>query len=104
MLNYLLHKILNIRFFRESMIFELQIRSKECNFLSLYRSPNQSKDKFDKFIEKLELTFDTLYKNNYFLVVVLGDFNVKCKNWYRIDKTINKGYNIQVLESQSGLP
>ena len=32
--------------------------------LSLYRSPNQSKDECDKFIENLELTFDTCYKNN----------------------------------------
>ena len=52
---------MDIHFFQESMVFKLQIGSKKCKFLLLYCWANQSKDEFDKFIENLELTFDTLY-------------------------------------------
>ena len=75
---------------------------KKCNFLSLYFSPNQSKDELDKFIKNLELTFDTRYKINTFLIVFLGDFNVKYNNWYCNDKTTDKASKVAFLASQSG--
>lgn len=75
---------------------------KKCNFLSLYFSPNQSKDELDKFIKTLELTFDTRYKINTFLIVFLGDFNVKYNNWYCNDKTTDKASKVAFLASQSG--
>ena len=44
------------------------------------RSPSQSQDEFEKFSE---LNLDSLVQNNPFLVVVIGDFNAKLKNWYK---------------------
>ena len=42
--NSLLLKILNIHYLQESISFELQVGSKICKFVSLYRSPSQTSD------------------------------------------------------------
>ena len=39
--------------FKECFIFEVLIGGKLCNFISLYRSPSQSSDSFEKFADNL---------------------------------------------------
>ena len=41
--------------------------------------------------------------HNPFLIVVLGDFNVKSENWYKHDKTSYEGAKIDALITQFGL-
>ena len=71
---------LNIYYLQESISFEMKIGDKLCNFISLYRSPSQTQDEFEKFCENLERSLDHLLQNNLFVVVVIGDFNVKSSN------------------------
>ena len=59
-------KVLDIRFFHESIAFELRIGDKLCRFISLYRSPNQSSDDFVSFLDNFELTLDTQLKRTPF--------------------------------------
>ena len=75
--NSLLLKILNIHYLQESISFELQIGSKTCEIVSLYRCPSQTSDGFKKFTDNFELTLDTLADSNSHLIVVL-----KSKIWY----------------------
>ena len=74
-----------------------------CNFISLYRPPSQTQDKFEKFIDNLELTLETLFQNNPFLIVLIGDLNAKSKNWYFLDKTSHEGIEIENVTVQFGL-
>ena len=92
--NSLLKKILNI-----SISFELQVVSKIWKFASLYQSPSEPSDDFEEFIDDFELTLDTLAESNSHLIVVLGDFNVKSKNWYINDKTCTEGAKIEFVTS-----
>ena len=46
-----------------------------CNFVPLYRSPNQSEDDFEKFCDNFELTLGDASATNLILIVVIGDFN-----------------------------
>ena len=80
-------KILNIHYLQESISFELQVGSKICKCVSLYRSPSQTSDDFEKFTHNFELTLDNLAESNSDLIVVLGDVNIKSKNWYINNKT-----------------
>ena len=45
--------------------------------MSLYRSPSQSADEFDNFLNKLNLTMESVTQKNPFLSVVIGDFNAR---------------------------
>ena len=73
-------KILDIKYLQECMIFKVLIGNKLCNLISLYRLPSQLTDVFDQFADNLELTIDEVANSNPFLIVVLGDFNVKSEN------------------------
>ena len=96
-------KVLDIRFLHESIAFELRIGDKLCSFISLYRSPNQSYDDFVSFLDNFELTLDTLAQKNPFLMVAVGDFNAKSRNWYNKDITSDEGRKIEAVTSQNGL-
>ena len=68
-----------------------------------YRSPNQSEDDFESFINNFELNLDSVMVNNPLLTVVLGGFNAKTSLWYNNDITTYEDSKIDGLTSQSGL-
>ena len=84
---YIPLRVININYLNECIRFELNKGEKLCRFISLYRSPSQTQYEFDKFTENRELNIDLALQNNPYLVVALGDFNGKFKNWYGYDKT-----------------
>ena len=87
---------------------EILFGGKICNFISLYRSPSQSSDTSDKtivrqdFADNLELNLNKIANKSLYLLVVLGDFNVK-SNWYKHDKTTYESSRIAAITSQFGL-
>ena len=100
--NFLPLRVLGIQYLQECINFELNIGGKICNFISLYRSPSQTQDEFEKFIDNLELNLETLCQNNPFLIVLIGDLNAKSKNWYSRDKSSYERNEIET--AQFGLP
>ena len=72
------------------MNFEISFGGKICNFISLYRSSSQSSETFEDFADNLELNLDKIANKSPYLLVALGDFDVKSSNWYKLDKTTNK--------------
>ena len=70
-------KVLDIQMLEEFINFEIKIADKTCNFISLYRSPSQSKDEFESFPDNLEFNLDPIALRNLYLIVVLGDFNAQ---------------------------
>ena len=96
-------KLVNINYLQECLNFEVKIGNKLCNFISLYRSPSQSQDNFETFIDNLELNIDEIAARNPFLIVILGDFNAKLNTWCKSDKTTYEGSKIDGLTSNFGL-
>ena len=88
---------------QECINFEIKIKDKLCNFITLYHSPNQCQDDLVSFINNFELSFDSVMVNNPFLTVVLHDFNAKPNLWYNNDMTTNEGSKIDGVTSQFGL-
>ena len=76
---------------------------KLCRFVSLYRSPNQSQDDFESFVNNFELIIDAITANNPFLTIVLGDFNITSNLWFKGDKTSYEASKIDAITSRFGL-
>ena len=51
-------RVININHLNECIRFELKIGKKLYSFISLYRSPGQTQDEFDKFTNYFELNLD----------------------------------------------
>ena len=87
----------------ECIVFELKNCNKFCKIVSLYRSPNQSRNEFETFTNNLQLTLDKIFETKQFLVIALGDVNATLSQRYKNDKTITEGPKITNLTSQYGL-
>ena len=85
------------------MNFEISFGGKLYNFISLYHSPSQSSDNYEDFAENLELNLGKIANKSPYVLVVLGDFNVKSSNWYKHDKTTYDVSKIIAITSQFGL-
>ena len=96
-------KIKNIHYFQECINFEIKIKDKLCNFVSLYRLSNQCQDDFESFINNLDLNLDSVMVNNPFLTVIFGDFNAKLSLWYNNNITTYEGSKIDGVTSHFGL-
>ena len=70
--------------------------------MSLYRSPSENRDKFEKFLENLELSIDHVADKNPYMMVVLGDFNGKLNSWYANDNKDIQGSKTDILTASFG--
>ena len=77
--NFLPLGVLSIQYLQECINFELNIGGKISNLISIYRSPSQTQDKFEKFIENLVLNLESLCQNNSFLIALIEDLNGKSR-------------------------
>ena len=96
-------KLINICYLNKCITFVTKLGDKTCNFVSLYRSPNQSEDDFENFCNNFELTLDAVSVTNPFLIVAIGDFNAKSSNWYTGDTITFEGSKTETIASQFGL-
>ena len=95
--------VINVKYLQESILFELKIRVKCCNFSCLYRSPSETQDELETFLNYFELTLDKIHENNLFMTVVLGDFNAKSNNWCKADITSLEGSKMGTIARSYGL-
>ena len=96
-------RVINVKYLQDSISFELKIRVKCCNFSCLYRSPSETQDEFETFLNYFELTLDKIDENNLLMTVVLGDFNAKSNSWCKADITSLEGSKIYTIMSSYGL-
>ena len=54
----------NVTYLNECICFEIMISNKLYNFISLCRSPSQSSDEFENFVDNLQLTSEALTQKN----------------------------------------
>ena len=96
-------RVLNTSYLSDCITFEIKIGNQLSCFIYLYRSPSQTQEEFQTFISNLKLSLDLLLCGNPFLTVMIGDFNVKSKDWCSIDITSFEGSELDFLTSQFGL-
>ena len=79
------------------------IDKKVCNFISLDRSPSQTKDEFKNFFKDLELNLVHIINRSPFLMIVLGDLNVTSQGWYKNNITTFEGSKIDLAPTRFSL-
>ena len=82
---------------------EININKKICNIISLYRSPSQSHDQFEQFLQNFESNLRYITSKNSYITVVIGDFNARSTSWWTDDITTKEGTEIESLTLSYGL-
>ena len=82
------------------MISEISLGRKKVFFILVYRSPNQTKDEFDIFYEKLQDTLDSVKDEKPHCIILTGDLNCRSKQWWPGDINSTEGMVLDgLLES-----
>ena len=80
---------------QECICFDQKIGRKPYTIVSLYRSPSQSANEFENFLNKLNLNMESITQKNLFLTVVIGDFNTRSLKQRTDDKATHEGLKIE---------
>ena len=72
-------------------------------FIALYRSPSQSSDEFETFLNNFESDLGIISSLIPYIFTILGDFNAKSSNWCPRDITSQQGFEIDAVTSYYGL-
>ena len=76
---------------------------KKGNVISLYRSPSQTPDQFDNFLQLSEELLQDIFKLKSSFILITGDFNCRNSNWYLGDPVTPQGARVEALTSFYGL-
>ena len=98
--NFLPLKLIDVNYFSESVLFQLQISFQICNFISLYRSSSETADDFDSFLDNSKLDLDAVTDKNLLLVVGIGYFNARSSRWCINGKSNYEGRKIDCLSTE----
>ena len=64
---------LDLQVLDEMIVSEIQTYRKQVFFVVIYRSPNQNKDEFESFLEKLKSAIDLMKNERPHCICVTGD-------------------------------
>ena len=87
----------------ECIVLKATINNKKGIICSLYRSPSQTADEFDQFIDNLDELLQSICLLNPSFTKLLGDFNAKSSAWSSTDPTTNEGHMLESATSFYGL-
>ena len=96
-------RLVPLQILDECIVLEVTINNKKGIIFSLYRSPSQTADEFDQFIDNLDELLQSIRLLNPSFTILLGDFNAKSSAWSSTDPTTNEGHMLESLASFYGL-
>ena len=82
---------------QETVISEISLGRKKIFFIVADRSPNQTKDEFDIFYEKLQDTLDSVWDEKPHFIILTGDLNCHSKQWWPGDINSTEGMALDAL-------
>ena len=94
--------VINLSYFEEALLLEMNYHNKKVIVSVIYRSPSQSINKFDSFLSNLEKFESDLNNRRPALSIFTGDFNARSQSWWSNDINITEGSNLLALSSSNG--
>ena len=61
----------------ECLLCELSCKNKKCFIATLYRSPSQSREEFEKFLSNFEVLIKAISNQKDAISIIMGDFNTR---------------------------
>ena len=95
--------LLDALLMQECLILEISINNKKGYVASLYRSPSQTPDECDSFINDFEEFMIDSYSRKADFVLMIGDFNAKSCDWSINDTTTPQGAQLDSITSLYGM-
>ena len=97
-------KFLDITTLSECLVCQIEYQNKKGVIVTLYCSPNQNNEEFDLFLRRFEqIVSHVLSTNPFFVLLLLGNFNMKSTNWCLSDQTSVEGARLESLTTFYGL-
>ena len=100
---YLIYRLLDIYNLQKCINFKIIFLDKQCNYISLYRSPRRFHDVFEKLADNFQLNLDKIAIKKINLTVILGNFNAYSFNWHTHDRTTYQDSKIDTIMYHFGL-
>ena len=91
------------KYLQECLILGISINNKKGYVLSLYRSPSQSPDEYDSFINNFEKLIINIYSRKADFVLLIGGFNAKSYNWSINNTKTSEGAQLGSISSLYGM-
>ena len=87
----------------ECLLCELSYKNKKYFIATLYRSPSQSREEFEKFLSNFEVLIKAISNQKDAISMIMGDLNARSSNWRKYDISNNEGVQIDSVTSTHGL-
>ena len=65
----------------ECLLCELSYKNKKCFIATLYCSPSQSREEFEKFLSNCEVLIKAISNQKDTISIIMGDFNARSSNY-----------------------
>ena len=99
---YLLLDVMICLLYLNVLPLRLKLEKKSIFFTCNYKSPSQAPDEFEKYCQIFHLTLSNKDDLSPVCSIVIGDFNVKCRNWWAWHVNSNAGKELDFLTSTAG--
>ena len=87
----------------ECLLCELSYKNERCFIATLYRSPSQSREEFEKFLSNFEVFIKAISNQKDAISIIMGDLNARSSNWCKYDTSNNEGVQTDSITSTHGL-
>ena len=87
----------------ESIVCEVQLNHRKYFFALIYRSPSQTLDEFDTFMENFELMLSTMSIEEPYCIIITGDFNCRSPHWWKDEHENDEGRIFEAFTAELGL-
>ena len=72
----------DLELLQELIVTELTISSKKIFLITLYRSPSQTSEQYENFVDRLQLIINRVSGERPYCLILTGDFNCRSSQWW----------------------
>ena len=95
-------RVINLSYFEETLLLEMNYPNKKVIVPVIYRSPSQSINEFDSFLSNLEKLVSEINNRKPALSIITGDFDARSQSRWSNDINTKERSKLFALSSSNG--